>query len=236
MGSDPNILFNDIHGKGTGWCTAGGIETASNHLNGGDFYVYYTMDKDGEFTCPRIAIRMEDYNIAEVRGIGPNQNLEPNMEIVAKEKLKEFPDGEKYQKKVNDMELLTLIHKKNQEGQNLTREELMFLYEINYMIEGFGYSEDPRIDEIKSSRDMHCDCKCIFDGTITEFDGYLNLRGLTSAEGIVFPKEIKGVLSLNSLTSADGLHVPETIVGKLILPASLELTEENIIRENKIIL
>ena len=119
MGSDPNILFNDIHGKGTGWCTAGGIETASNHLNGGDFYVYYTEDKEGEFTCPRIAIRMEYYNIAEVRGIGPNQNMESNMEMVAKEKLKEFPDGEEYQKKVNDMELLTLIHKKNQEGQNL---------------------------------------------------------------------------------------------------------------------
>jgi len=38
------------------------------------------------------------------------------------------------------------------------------------------------------------------------------------------------------LKSADGLHVPETIVDRLKLPASLELTEENIIRENKIIL
>ena len=33
--SDPNVLFNDIHGKGTGWCTAGGLETATAHLKGG---------------------------------------------------------------------------------------------------------------------------------------------------------------------------------------------------------
>lgn len=68
-GSNPEILFNDINGKGTGWCTAGGIKTASNHINGGDFHVYYTKDREGNYTKPRIAIRMEDDQIAEIRGI-----------------------------------------------------------------------------------------------------------------------------------------------------------------------
>ena len=68
QGSNPEILFNDIHGKGTGWCTAGGIETARMHINGGDFYVYYTKDETNSFTNPRIAIRTENGKIAEMVG------------------------------------------------------------------------------------------------------------------------------------------------------------------------
>ena len=114
QGSNPEILFNDINGKGTGWCTAGGIGTARAHINGGDFHVYYTKDREGNYTKPRIAIRMNGNQIAEIRGISENQNIESNMEKVVDKKLKEFPDRDKYKKKVKDMEMLTYIYTKHQ--------------------------------------------------------------------------------------------------------------------------
>ena len=45
----------------------------------------------------------------------------------------------------------------------------------------------------------------------------LDLRGLTSAEGLVLPKEIGGSLDLDGLTSAEGLVLPKEIGGWLYL-------------------
>ena len=232
QGSDPNILFNDIHGKGTGWCTAGGIETAKKHIDGGDFYVYYTKDEKGEYTNPRIAIRTENGKLAEVRGIAENQNLESNMEKVVEEKLKEFPDAEAYKKKVKDMEMLTYIYTKWQQKLELTKEDLHFLYEIDSKIIGFGYKEDPRIKEIIETRDKKIDLSKIFDckenqislteeealkGNIIYHYGALDLRSITSAKGLTFPQSIGGNLLLSSLTSAEGLTLPQSVGGYLWL-------------------
>ena len=95
-------LVKSLEGRGTRWCTAG-EETARQQLSNGDFYVYYTKDKNGEYKIPRIAIRMEGSSIGEIRGVASHQNLEPEMEEVVEEKLKEFPDRDKYKKKVHDM-------------------------------------------------------------------------------------------------------------------------------------
>ena len=226
QGSDPNILFNDIHGKGTGWCTAGGIETAKKHIDGGDFYVYYTKDEKGEYTNPRIAIRTENGKLAEVRGIAENQNLESNMEKVVEEKLKEFPDAEAYKKKVKDMEMLTYIYTKWQQKLELTKEDLRFLYEIDSKIIGFGYEEDPRIKEIIETRDKKIDLSKIFDckknqislteeealkGNIIYHYGNLDLESITSAEGLILPQSVRGYLNLGSLINAEGLTLPKSV-------------------------
>ena len=232
QGSDPNILFNDIHGKGTGWCTAGGIETAKKHIDGGDFYVYYTKDEKGEYTNPRIAIRTENGKLAEVRGIAENQNLESNMEKVVEEKLKEFPDAEAYKKKVKDMEMLTYIYTKWEQKLELTKEDLRFLYEIDSKIIGFGYKEDPRIKEIIETRDKKIDLSKIlnckknqisltkeefFKGNIIYHYGELDLSDLTSAEGLTLPQSVGGSLGLESLTSAEGIILPQSVGGNLDL-------------------
>ena len=47
--------------------------------------------------------------------------------------------------------------------------------------------------------------------------GWLDLRGLTSAEGLVLPKTVGGGLDLRGLTSAKGLKLPETVGGWLVL-------------------
>lgn len=158
-GSDPKILTDALEGKSTGWCTAG-LGYASKQLKSGDFHIYFSKDDKGNFIQPRIAIRMEDDHIAEVRGIAVNQNLDERISgaNVLEKKLIEFgAKGAVYLTRSRHMKLLTAIGTKVDQGYDLTVDELKFLYEFNEKIQGFGYSADPRIHEIKSRRDIKKD-------------------------------------------------------------------------------
>ena len=142
-------LWESLQEKNTGWCTAG-ESTCKTQLAGGDFYVYYTKDKNNEYKNPRIAIRMDGKDsIGEVRGVGPHQELEEQFIDIADKKLDEFPNKRVYRKKVHDMRLITKIYKRTKNNIELSREELMFLSEINEPIEGFGYEKDPRVLELQ---------------------------------------------------------------------------------------
>lgn len=160
--SDHMPLVESLQGYGTGWCTAG-ESTAQSQLSAGDFYVYYSYDKDGNPTIPRVAIRMQENGIAEVRGIASEQNLDPYIGEVVKEKLAEFPDGKAYEQKSADMKLLTEIDNKTKAGETLSKDELIFLYEIDHTIQGFGYQRDPRIKEILQTRNPQEDAPIVFD-------------------------------------------------------------------------
>ncbi len=146
-------LSGSLQGHGTGWCTAG-ESTAAAQLGVGDFYVYYTRDEDGKDTVPRVAIRMQNGEVAEVRGILPSQELEPAMADTTAERLKNLPGGEEYIRKADDMKRLTAIDKKitTTREADLTSEELRLLYELDHEIKGFGYDVDPRIAEIRGQR------------------------------------------------------------------------------------
>ena len=235
QGSDYNILRNSLQGYYTGWCTDAGENFAKNQLAGGDFYVYYSLDKNGEAKVPRIAIRMDGKDkIGEIRGIADNQNMEPEMMPILEEKLKEFPDKDKYLKKEHDMKLLTLIDKKVNNNIELTLDELKFLYEIDGQITGFGYWEDPRIEEIKRKRNERRDYGLIFNVKEEEValsqKEWLNnpekfkaltrsiyLNSLTSADGLVLPQYVGGRIYLDYLTNADGLVLPQYIGDNLFL-------------------
>lgn len=155
-------LNHSILGRGTGWCTTG-LNTAKTQLQGGDFYVFYSNDKDNNPVYPRIAIRMDGGKIAEIRGVAFKQNLDPYVGDVLAKKLEEFPDRDQYFKKEADMKKLTEIDRKTNRGQSLTREDLVFLYEIDNKIEGFGYERDPRIKELRSQRNKEEDMLTIFN-------------------------------------------------------------------------
>lgn len=166
--SDPTALWASLQNKGTAWCTKG-FATALTQLKGGDFYVYYTLDKQGEPKIPRIAIRMQDGNISEARGVADSQqNLEGNMIDIAEEKMKELPGKERYQKISKDMKEMTRLSKKQEKSEPLAKDELVFLYELNSPIEGFGYNKDPRIDELKELRNAEEDMLIIFECTKEE--------------------------------------------------------------------
>ena len=235
QGSDYNILRDSLQGYYTGWCTAAGENFAKDQLAGGDFYVYYSLDKNGEAKVPRIAIRMDDKDkIREIRGIADNQNIEPEMMPILEEKLKEFPDKDKYLKKEHDMKLLTLIDKKVNNNIELTLDELKFLYEVNSKIDGFGYKKDPRIEEIKRKRNKRRDYSLIFNVKEEEvalsheewlnnpekfkaLSGNIYLRPLTSADGLVLPQYVGGNIDLSYLASAEGLVLPQYVGGSIVL-------------------
>jgi hypothetical protein len=160
-GSDHMPLVESLQGHGTGWCTAG-ESTAQTQLSNGDFYVYYSEDKDGKTIIPRAAIRMEGDNIGEVRGVAANQNLDPFIGSVVAEKMKEFPDGAAYEKKAGDMKRLTTLEKKTALGQQLAQDDLIFLYELKSPIQGFGYDRDPRIAELRDKRNKEEDAPIVF--------------------------------------------------------------------------
>lgn len=215
-------LYESLQGYNTGWCTAASKETAINQVcgggsyPGGDFYVYYSKDVKSEYKIPRLAIRMDKEKIGEIRGIARNQNIEPEMTEILDLKLNEFPDSQEYLKKVSDMKILTSIYNKHQQKQELTKEDLIFLYEIENRIEGFGYQKDPRIAEILNKRNQSIDIAHIFDG-IEKITGNVYLSNITHLKNVKFPKYIEGDLYLEILTSAEDLILPENIGGFLVL-------------------
>lgn len=163
---DAEQLFESLEGKGTGWCTAG-KSTAETQIENGDFYVYYTNDSNGEPTQPRLAIRMEgDNRIGEVRGILPHQGVEPIMQEALDAKLQDFGgEADAYRKKSGDMKILTALDQKREQDEPFTKDDLVFLYEINSSIEGFGYQTDPRIAELRKGRNTEEDMLVIFECT-----------------------------------------------------------------------
>lgn len=225
QGSDHMPLVESLQGFGTGWCTAG-ESTAQTQLRRGDFYVYYSHNKDGKPIIPRIAIRMNGNQISEVRGVAPEQNLDPYINDVVKDKLKEFPDGKLYEKKVTDMKKLTEIDNKDKQGKELTKKDLCFIYEINSRIKGFGHQKDPRIKEILQNRNIKKDLTFALDcsedqisttkeealrGNIRFHYGDLNLKKLDFAERIELPKFVSGDFHINDLSLVKGLKLPESV-------------------------
>lgn len=210
QGSDHRPLAQSLRGKGTGWCTAG-ENTARTHLAGGDFYVFYSNDDEGKPTIPRIAIRMEQDKISEVRGIVYKQNLDPHMGTVLAEKLEEFPDKDAYLKKEHDMSALTIIEKKMKVQEDLSREELIFLYEIDTKIQGFGYQDDPRVKELRSQRNSNEDMLIVFDCTRDQIAH--NQREVTAATKAYLGPLFSGIFQLGM--EHIGTAFPEGMVKRM---------------------
>lgn len=164
-GSDHQLLVQAISAYGTGWCLRGEA-MAERYLarDQNDLHIYFSHDKTGEPTVPRAVMVINAANkITEVRGVAPEENLDPYIGGVVQQKLGEFPDGTAYEKKAGDMKCLTAIEKKAKQKQAFNKEDLIFLYEMDASIEGFGYQRDPRIKELRSQRNPQVDMLVIFE-------------------------------------------------------------------------
>ncbi len=137
-------MVASLKGKGTEWCIEG-REVTHNYLHGaGEFRIFYTEDAHGIPSDPRIAIRLEQGRIAEVRGVlDKDQNLEPQFVEEARRQYADLPGSERFEQKDRDMKLLTAIEEKTKREQDLSPSDLVFLYEFDRPIQGFGYSKDP---------------------------------------------------------------------------------------------
>ncbi len=159
-------LVKDIEDYHTGWCTAW-VTTAINQLKLWDFYVYYSYDQEWKALIPRIAIRMNQDEIAEIRWIGYWQEMD---EYIIQENIledfleKEFNENvyKEYKQKIHDTKKLTKIFNESfdkvlkewkdgkDEGDydyiwknpHITKGDIDFLL---WDIKTFGYREDERI-------------------------------------------------------------------------------------------
>ena len=237
QGENYQKLWESLQGYNTGWCTAG-EETCKRQIENGDFYVYYTKDKAGEYKIPRLAIRMDGTErIGEIRGVAKGQNVESHLEDVLDKKLENFEDREAYKRRINDSKMITYIYTKYEHNKELTKEDLNFIYEVDRQIEGFGYRQDSRIEEIKQGRNKRKDLAKMYECKeeeigLNEYDfrkanekgirlkcylGNLDLDSLKSTKGIKLPEIMQGNLILSRLKSAKGLELPEIVQGNLIL-------------------
>jgi hypothetical protein len=177
QGSDGAALVQSLEGHPLEWCTAN-LDTANTQLQSGDFYIYYSLNEAGEPIIPRVAIRMDGDHIAEVRGIAHDQNVDPYIAPVIDEKMKKFgSEGETYKKKSADMERVTALEDKMKKGRDFTKDDLVFLYEMDASIEGFGYQRDPRIEELRDQRSSKEDMLTLFECTenqIAHFPSEIN--------------------------------------------------------------
>ena len=178
QGTDPTALWASLQNKGTAWCTKR-FATAETQLKNGDFHVFYTLDKQGKPTIPRIAIRMQGDQIGEIRGVEDSQqNVEGTMapEVNARITGEQLQGAEKYRRATADMKQLTDIYytcfkidRKTKEktylNPTLTQTDLTFLYELDRPIQGFGYERSKRIAEIISQRNKDEDMLTVFDCT-----------------------------------------------------------------------
>ncbi len=160
--ADARALADLVKSYRTGWCTAG-LETAAHQLQGGEFFVWCsTNPTTGNDEVPRVAVRMENGQIAEVRGVvgGRRQELEPELMDTVMEKINDLPGGDKYFEKAENMKQVTALERRlvQNPDSELSREEVRFLYELNGPVIGFGYGDydgfgrDPRVDELKALR------------------------------------------------------------------------------------
>ena len=117
------------------------------------FIFFHLHDEDGRLADNACAsIRLDtDGNVAEISGLKDGQALEDSLVPIVEEKVRSLPGGEKFLKAFADKQTLIALDRKMQNGEDLTKEELEFLYEINRPIETLDtYNDaDPRIPELK---------------------------------------------------------------------------------------
>ncbi len=103
------------------------------------------------------SIRLDPNGIVdEISGLNDGQAVEDALIPIVKEKALSLPGGEKYLQKFDDKQTLIKLDNKMKESEDLTKEELSFLYELDRPIATLDTynEEDPRIPELKEKYDL----------------------------------------------------------------------------------
>ena len=107
---------------------------------------------DGYSTNGVASIRLDpDGKVTEVSGLNEGQAIEDSLIPTVKEKVLSLPGGKEFLQKFEDKQTLIKLDHKMQNGEDLTKEELSFLYELDRPIATLDTynSKDPRITELK---------------------------------------------------------------------------------------
>ena len=158
--------------EGTGWCIAD-PNVAHNYLEYGNYghsrneetdeessskakFIIFKLkapnSPDGYSTNGVASIRLDpDGKVTEVSGLNEGQAIEDSLIPTVKEKVLSLPGGKEFLQKFEDKQTLIKLDHKLQKGEDLTKEELSFLYELDRPIATLDTynDEDPRITELK---------------------------------------------------------------------------------------
>ena len=158
--------------EGTGWCIAD-PNVAHNYLEYGNYghsrnegtdeesnskakFIIFKLkapnSPDGYSTNGVASIRLDpDGKVTEVSGLNEGQAIEDSLIPTVKEKVLSLPGGKEFLQKFEDKQTLIRLDHKMQNGEDLTKEELSFLYELDRPIATLDTynDEDPRITELK---------------------------------------------------------------------------------------
>ena len=150
---DPNVAHNYlVYGRYDHSRNTGANKESSSKAK---FIIFRLEDPNspGVFASNGSAsIRLDpDGKVAEISGLNNGQAVEDALVPIVKEKALSLPGGEKYLQKFDDKQTLIKLDNKMKEGEDLTKEELSFLYELDRPIATLDtYNrEDPRIPELK---------------------------------------------------------------------------------------
>ena len=158
--------------EGTGWCIAD-PNVAHDYLkygNNGQYrdketdeesnskakFIVFKLkapnSPDGYSTSGSASIRLDpDGKVAEISGLDEGQALEDSLVQTVKEKVLSLPGGKEFLQKFEDKQTLIRLDHKLQKDEDLTKEELSFLYQLDRPIATLDtYNRvDPRIPELK---------------------------------------------------------------------------------------
>ena len=151
--ADPNVAHNyleyDIYGRSRN-------EGTDNESSSKAKFIIFRLkapnSPDGYSTNGVASIRLDlDGKVAEVSGLDGGQALEDSLVQTVKEKVLSLPGGKEFLQKFEDKQTLIKLDHKLQNGEDLTKEELSFLYELDRPIATLDtYNrKDPRITELK---------------------------------------------------------------------------------------
>ena len=150
---DPNVAHNYLVYGEYGHSKSTGADEESNSK--AKFIIFRLEDPNspGVFASNGSAsVRLDpDGIVDEISGLNDGQAVEDALVPIVKEKALSLPGGEKYLQKFDDKQALIRLDKKMEKGEDLTKEELSFLYELDRPIatlDTYNY-EDPRIPELK---------------------------------------------------------------------------------------
>ena len=202
--------------KGTGWCVASS-EVGRHYLEYGTygndwdnegydddcddhkfkaeipksrFILFHLNDEiTGKLSKNAVASIRLDTNgkVAEISGLESGQALNDSLVPTVEEKVKSLPGGKEFLPKLADKRELIRLDRKMQRNEDLTTEELEFVYEIRNRISTLDTynNTDPRISELRDHYnedyarahgvDPECSLAGVSDGKIIDnLDAYID--------------------------------------------------------------
>lgn len=132
-------------------------EKQTNRASKAQFLLFHLSDQQtGQLSDTACAsIRLDpDGKVAEISGLDGGQTLEPALVSEVEQKVLSLSGGEKYKEAFNDYKSIIAIKEKTKQGQNLSKEELSFLYGLDKPIKHLNGQEDSKIGELRSQHSI----------------------------------------------------------------------------------